>query len=81
MFLKIGSGSVLSFRIWNTAGTWYTIVVESDGTYSFTSECRFPLDNAQPVVSANGKVDLYSLYCISATKYLVTFAFQYTTVF
>ena len=83
--------STTSFRIKNPAqitltsgtnGTWYTLAIVSDGNYSFTSETRFPLGNAQPVPSS-GTVDLYSFHCIdtvSGTRYLATFAYDYTGV-
>jgi hypothetical protein len=83
--------STTSFRIKNPAqmtftngvdGTWYTLAIISDGSYSFTSEVRFPLNNAQPVPSS-GTVDMYSLHCIdtvSGTRYLATFAYDYSGV-
>jgi hypothetical protein len=81
-----------SFRIKNPAqitlsngtnGVWYTFVIVSDGSYSFTSEIRFPLNNSQPVASASGSVDVYSFHCVNTTsglKYLATFAYDYSEV-
>ena len=66
-----------------TDGVWYTLAIVSDGTYSFTSEVRFPLNNAQPVPSSNTKIDIYTLHCINTTtglKYLATFAYDYSGV-
>ena len=83
--------STTSFRIKNPAqitltsgtnGVWYTLAIVSDGNYSFTSETRFPLNNAQPVPSS-GTVDLYTFHCIdtvSGTRYLATFAYDYSGV-
>jgi hypothetical protein len=77
---RIQNPSTMTFNNGNP-GTWYTLLVESDGGYAFTSEVRFPIDNAQPVPSTNGKVDTYSLLCVAANKFVATFAFQYTSVF
>lgn len=83
---------IRSFRIKNPAqislsnglnGAWYTLIIISDGNYSFGSDIRFPLNNAQPIPSANGKIDMYSLHCINSTdglKYLATFAYDYSGV-
>jgi hypothetical protein len=79
-----------SFRIKNPAqitlsngtnGLWYTFVILSDGSYSFTSEIQFPLNNAQPVPSSSGRMDIYSFHCITTdqgTKYLATFGYDYS---
>ena len=66
-----------------TDGVWYTLAIVSDGTYSFTSEVRFPLNNAQPIPSSSDRIDIYSLHCINTTgglKYLATFAYDYSGV-
>lgn len=66
-----------------TDGVWYTLIIVSDGTYSFTSEVRFPLNNAQPVPSSSNRIDVYTLHCINTTdglKYLATFAYDYSGV-
>ena len=88
--IDLSSYSTLSFRIKNPAqitlsngtnGLWYTFVILSDGSYSFTSEIQFPLNNAQPVPSSSGRMDIYSFHCITTdqgTKYLATFGYDYS---
>jgi hypothetical protein len=61
-------------------GRWYTLLVVSDGAYSFGTNCRFPLENAQPIPSASGRVDIYSFVCTNG-KFLSTFAYGYTGVY
>lgn len=90
--IDLSTYSTTSLRVKNPAqitlsngsdGVWYTLAIVSDGTYSFTSEVRFPLDNAQPIPSANTRIDVYTLHCINTTdglKYLATFAYDYSGV-
>jgi hypothetical protein len=59
------------------AGEIVYIKVNSNGTYTFGSNMKFPSDIA-PTPSANGKVDIYSFMCLSSTQYLGTFAFNFT---
>jgi hypothetical protein len=61
-------------------GRWYTLLVVSDGAYSFGTNCRFPLDNAQPIPSVSGRVDIYSFVCTN-NKFLSTLAYGYTGVY
>jgi hypothetical protein len=61
-------------------GRWYTLLVVSDGAYSFGTNCRFPLDNAQPIPSVSGRVDIYSFICTN-NKFLSTLAYGYTGVY
>lgn len=61
-------------------GRWYSIIVVSDGIYNFGSNCRFPLENVQPVPSVAGQVDIYSFICVNG-KFLATFAYGYTGVY
>lgn len=88
--INLSSYSTTSFRIKNPAqitlsngtnGLWYTFVILSDGSYSFTSEVQFPLNNTQPVPSSSGRMDIYSFHCITTdqgTKYLATFGYDYS---
>ena len=61
-------------------GRWYSILVVSDGTYNFGTNCRFPLENIQPIPSVAGQVDIYSFICVNG-KFLATFAYGYTGVY
>ena len=61
-------------------GRWYTLLVVSDGAYTFGTNCRFPLENAQPIPSASGRVDIYSFICTNG-RFLSTFAYGYTGVY
>lgn len=61
-------------------GRWYTLIVVSDGAYTFGTNCRFPLDNAQPIPSSSGRVDIYSFVSING-RFLSTFAYGYTGVY
>ena len=72
-------GSSMNFTN-GTIGKWYTVVILSDGSYSFNSNCRFPIDNAQPIPSASGSVDVYSFFCIESNKFISTFAYGYNGV-
>ena len=90
--INLSSYPTTSLRLKNPAqitlsngadGVWYTLAIVSDGSYSFTSEVRFPLNNAQPVPSSSNRIDVYSLHCINTTdglKYLATFAYDYSGV-
>jgi hypothetical protein len=72
-------GSSMNF-INGTPGKWYTVIIFSNGSYSFNSNCRFAIDNAQPIPSASGSVDAYSFFCLSSDKFLSTFAYGYNGV-
>lgn len=61
-------------------GRWYSIVIVSDGMYQFGDNCKFPLENAQPIPSTAGQIDLYSFLCIN-NNFLSTFAYGYTGVY
>lgn len=60
-------------------GRWYTLLIVSDGNYRFGSNCNFPLQNAQPIPSAIGHIDIYSFICINS-KFLSTFAYGYVNI-
>jgi hypothetical protein len=62
-------------------GRWYTFIIVSDGTYAFGTNMRFPIDNAQPIASASGAVDIYSFFCVSSNKFISTFAYGYSGVY
>jgi hypothetical protein len=91
--INLANYATTSFRITNPAqitlsngidGMWYTLAIKSDGTYSFTSEVRFPLGNIQPAPSASGSIDVYTLQCIkigATTKFIATFAFGFDELF
>ena len=61
-------------------GRYYSFIIVSDGSYTFGTNCRFPLENTQPIVSISGQTDMYSFICANG-KFLATFAYGYTGVY
>ena len=61
-------------------GRYYSLMIVSDGAYTFGTNCRFPLANTQPIPSTSGQVDMYSFICVNG-KFLATFAYGYTGVY